>query len=112
MPAENLRLESPHFPGHHRQKVGRAAQLGDRSWIGWRQLEPLPNGAMVDAELAADGSSGGDVFVQGMHLGNAQGAPRQAPAIALCICIVLVGCGWRATQRTEQGWFARRWRDR
>ena len=79
-------------------KVGRAAQFGDRGWIRWRQLEPLANGAMVDAELAADGSSRRDVFVQRMDLGNAQRAARQAPAIAFRICIMLVGCRRRATQ--------------
>ena len=57
---------------------------------------------MVDAEVSPDGPSGRDVLVQGMHLGDAQRAPREAPAIAFRVCIMLVRRWQRATQTPEQ----------
>jgi hypothetical protein len=45
---------------------------------------------MVDPELAADRASGRDVLVQRVCLGDARRTTREAPSIALRICIVLV----------------------
>jgi hypothetical protein len=77
----------PVVPGSRRwvnvwQQVGRAAQFGDGGRIGWRELEPLADRAMVDPELAPNGTSGRDVPMQCMRLSNAERAPRQAPTIA------------------------------
>src|SRR3954452_10348740 len=67
---------------HCREQVSRAAQFGDRCLIGWGQLQPLADRAMIKAELTPDRPSGRDVLVQHMHLSNAQRAPCQAPAVA------------------------------
>ena len=91
--------EPPHLfpavPGERwwvslRKQVGHATQLSNRGRIGWRQLEPLANGAMIDAELPADGSSRCAVHVQFMDLGDAQRSPCQTPAIAFLVFIVLI----------------------
>jgi hypothetical protein len=74
LPGERWRLK-------FREQVGCVAQLGDRSGIGWCQLQPLPDRTVVDPELAPDRPSGRDVLVQRMGLGNAQRAARQAPTI-------------------------------
>ena len=86
-----------------REYASRTAQLSNAGCIGWRQLEPLADGAVVDAQLSSDRPSGRDVLVQGMHLGDAQRAPRDAPSIPFRICIMLVRRRRRATQSAEQG---------
>ena len=68
-----------------------AGQLGADRWIGQRQLEPIADRAMIDPELASDRPSRRDVLVQHMRLGDARRATGQAPAIALRICVMLVG---------------------
>ncbi len=105
MPGERWRFND-------REYASRTAQLSNGGCIGWRQLEPLADGAVVDAQLSSDRPSGRDVLVQGMHLGDAQRAPRDAPSIPFRICIMLVRRRRRATQSAEQGRPAGRWRCR
>jgi hypothetical protein len=63
-------------------RVSRSGQHGDGRWIGWRQLEPLADRAVIDAELASNCAGGRDLLVQCMGLRDADCATRQASSIA------------------------------
>ena len=59
-----------------RQHVGRTAHFRERRSIGWRELEPLTDRAVVHPELPGNGASGRDVLAQLMDLGDAQCVTR------------------------------------